>query len=269
MDDFKSTMISNYYADKYASNTELLHLYHQNTKHSKKYLMGNMYRSRKMLNSPNFIMATKNPEKQFPLQRETLLKKPSKNNLQNILNSRRSQVQIPNENSYIDEQTISDLFWSSYGSNTKGTRVVPSGGALYPLEMYAIIFNKTDLLEKGLYHYSPKAHSLQLISQEENVFDLSKYIMMMPNLESPSVVFFTTAIFNRATFKYDTRAYRYILLEAGAAAQNISLMATKYNLVSTFIGGTDDFEVEKMLNIDGNQESLVNCLFITKDMKWS
>ncbi|USO09835.1 hypothetical protein K9E66_12740 [Staphylococcus pseudintermedius] len=42
-------------------------------------------------------------------------------------------------------------------------------------------------------------------------------------------------------------------------------MATHYNLVSTSIGGTDDFKVEEMLKIDGNHESIVDCVFITKD----
>ncbi|PWZ82723.1 nitroreductase, partial [Staphylococcus pseudintermedius] len=30
-------------------------------------------------------------------------------------------------------------------------------------------------------------------------------------------------------------------------------------------GGTDDFKVEEMLKIDGNHESIVDCVFITKD----
>lgn len=37
-------------------------------------------------------------------------------------------------------------------------------------------------------------------------------------------------------------------------AQNISLMATKYHLVSTYFGGTDDYAVEKLLSIDGRRE---------------
>lgn len=55
------------------------------------------------------------------------------------------------------------------------------------------------------------------------------------------------------------------LLEAGAIAQNISLMSTNLNLVSTWFGGTADVEVEKILNIDGINESLINCILINKE----
>ena len=37
--------------------------------------------------------------------------------------------------------------------------------------------------------------------------------------------------------------------------QNISLVATKYKLVSTCIGGTDDNKVEELLGIDGIKET--------------
>ena len=45
-------------------------------------------------------------------------------------------------------------------------------------------------------------------------------------------------------------------------------MATKYKLVSTCIGGTDDNKVEELLGIDGIKESLVNCLLLTRDGSW-
>ncbi|ARJ51432.1 SagB/ThcOx family dehydrogenase [Staphylococcus lutrae] len=267
MEDFKSTMISNYYTGLIGQNAILFQEFHQNTKHSKGYLMRNMYKSRTLLNSRNFIKSSINPEKHYIFQQSFNLKGPSKKCLFNLLNNRRSQVKIPTTNSRITFDIISNLFWSGYGKNKKNTRVIPSAGALYPLELYGIVFDDYEELPKGLYHYSSDNHSLSLISSNSELFNISNYIMMFQNMGKPSIIFFITTIFKRSTFKYDDRAYRYMLIEAGAMAQNISLMATEYNLVSTYMGGTDDFKVETLLGVDGKNESLINCLFITKDVE--
>ncbi|WP_251423549.1 SagB/ThcOx family dehydrogenase [Lactococcus muris] len=268
MDDFKAVMISNHYANKLVVDDSLYQTFHQNTKHSKKYLLKNMYQSRKLLNSSNFHEATQLPEKYFPLAESFSLKEPTHDVIYQCLNERKSQVTRPIKDITLTDQVISDLFWSGYGKNKKNTRVVPSGGALYPLELYALILESTESLSKGLYHYSPSKHEIQLIRDDEKVFNTSDYIMM-DNIKYSSVIFFITAIFKRNTFKYDARAYRYTLIESGAMAQNISLMATKYHLVSTYFGGVDDYEVEKILSVDGKRESLVNCLFISKEGEWN
>ena len=65
---------------------------------------------------------------------------------------------------------ISDIFWSGYGLNYKHTRVVPSGGALFPLELYGVIMQDVGRIKKGVYHYSPSSNALELIS-EEDVFN--------------------------------------------------------------------------------------------------
>lgn len=267
MDDFKSTMISNYYANKLIIDDSLYQSFHQNTKHSNQYLLKNMYQSRKLLNSPNFHQVTQLPEKYYPLSKSYFLKKPIHDLLYTCLNERKSQITENEKDVSLSEQVIADLFWAGYGKNRKNTRVVPSGGALYPLELYAIIFEDSGSVSKGLYHYSSSAHSIQLLRKDEEVFNMKNYIMM-DNIKYPSIIFFTTAIFSRNTFKYDARAYRYTLIEAGAMAQNISLMATKYHLVSTYFGGTDDYAVEKLLSIDGRRESLVNCIFVSKEGEW-
>lgn len=268
MDDFKFTMISNYHACKLSDDDYLLQLFHQNTKHGNQYLMRNMFQSRTLLNNKNFLKASSVREKQYPLCEKVQLQNRTKDLLMDCMYNRRSQVKEPVTNYILTEEIISDIFWSGYGLNYKHTRVVPSGGALFPLELYGVIMQDVGRIKKGLYHYSPSSNALKLISEEEDVFYIASYIMMLQNLENTSLVLFTTAIFSRMTFKYDARAYRYLLLEAGAMLQNISLVATKYKLVSTCIGGTDDNKVEELLGIDGIKESLVNCLLLTKDGSW-
>lgn len=141
MEHFKSIMISNDYATRLSSKCVLSQTYHQNTKHSKRYLMSNMYQSRVLLNSPNFLKATQSPERYFPTQQHFKLNAHSSGLLTEYLDKRRSQVHSPDKDAFIDLNVLSDLFWAAYGKNSQNKRVVPSAGALYPLEIYGIVFN--------------------------------------------------------------------------------------------------------------------------------
>lgn len=265
MDKFKLVMVSNDAIKRNTEKSTLYQLFHQNTKQSKNYLMPNMYESRKLLNSSSFHEATKNPMKHYPLSKKIKLFSPSlMDELTKLMFYRKSHVSVHKEYQ-LSKTEISNLFWSGYGLNYKGTRTVPSGGALYPCELYGVILNSTEEISKGLYHYSVEDNSIELINQEQSIFDYTNYLIGLKNFKYPLIIFFITAIFDRNTFKYDDRAYRYTLLEAGCMAQNISLMATKYKLVACQLGGTDDFACENLLDIDGVNESIVDALVVEKE----
>ena len=89
--------------------------------------------------------------------------------------------------------------------------------------------------------------------------------MMTNGFENTSIIFLISGILDRISFKYGNRGYRYMLFEAEAISQNISLMSTNLKLVSTWFGGTADIIIENMLNIDGINESLLNCILINKE----
>ena len=72
-----------------------------------------------------------------------------------------------------------------------------------------------------------------------------------------SVVFIWTAIFQRMEWKYDQRAYRYIYLDAGHIAENLALTATSLDLGSCQIGALYDDEVNKIISVDGTDESVI------------
>ena len=56
---------------------------------------------------------------------------------------------------------ISQILWAAQGITDKenGLRTAPSGGALYPLEVYLIAANIKDL-DAGIYKYDPQNHRL-------------------------------------------------------------------------------------------------------------
>jgi SagB-type dehydrogenase family enzyme len=160
---------------------------------------------------------------------------------------------------------LAALLWAAYGISHEGAdlplRTVPSGGALYPLELYALC-QRVDGLAPGVFHYDPLRHALERLAgavPRERVEALTAY----PELVAPAgVVIFATALFWRTRFKYGLRGYRFALLEAGHVGQNALLAAAALGVAAVPIGGVFDRRVELLLEIDGVDESLVYALSV-------
>ena len=155
---------------------------------------------------------------------------------------------------------LSFLLWTSTGIQRSehgyDFRTVPSAGALYPIETYVII-NKVEGLEKGLYHYNIQSHAVEQLrlgdfSEEAAHAALEQEVC----IEAP-VVFIWTAVFERSKWKYGQRAYRYVYLDAGHIAQNLALSAISICMGSCQIGAFFDEEMNKILGVDGIEESVI------------
>ncbi|MEM1270766.1 MAG: SagB family peptide dehydrogenase [Bacteroidota bacterium] len=116
-------------------------------------------------------------------------------------------------------------------------RPYPSGGSLYPLEVY-VIPNRCEVLERGLYHYHPGRHDLNRLDAAPNhVETLLKDAQRAAGLDVlPPVLFCISARFRRTAWKYDSIAYALILKEAGALFQTMWLVATAMNLAPCGLG---------------------------------
>lgn len=138
-------------------------------------------------------------------------------------------------------------------------RTVPSGGALYPLELY--VYQRGDVggLEPGIYHYSPSANALHLVRPGNADAPLAHGLVdFQRHLATDlSIVVFVTALFQRAVFKYRNKGYRFCLLEAGHAAQNLNLAATALGLGVINIGGFFDRRIDALLGLDGLHHSIL------------
>ncbi|MDQ7849720.1 MAG: SagB/ThcOx family dehydrogenase [Armatimonadota bacterium] len=135
-------------------------------------------------------------------------------------------------------------------------RTAPSGGALYPLEFYLAV-GRSGGVSPGLYHYDPSRHGLEVLGAPD-VFDRLAGCLVQPDVASgAAAILVVTALFWRSRLKYGLRGYRFALLEAGHAAQNVLLMAEALHLGAVPIGGFFDSEVELLLEIDGVNESVL------------
>jgi SagB-type dehydrogenase family enzyme len=141
------------------------------------------------------------------------------------------------------------------------TRSVPSAGALYPLELYPVLTNVEGVAD-GLYHYSIPRHELEPLRAGTGEATFADAFLAAPLLENANALVFLTAVFDRTLHKYGARGYRYILLEAGHAAQNLCLLAAERGLASLCVGGFMDAPINRFLGLDTRTDGAVYCVGI-------
>jgi len=161
---------------------------------------------------------------------------------------------------------LSNLLYYSVGlkrilvKTESESRMYPSAGARYPLEIYLFIFNVQNL-ENGVYHYHLKTHSLELIPSENMKSQALKQVNQEWLKESGFFII-PTAVFDRTEVKYKDRGYRHTMTEYGHIAQNVYLIGTALGLGVCSIGGFIDEGFNKILDLDGRTESIVGLIAI-------
>ena len=138
-------------------------------------------------------------------------------------------------------------------------RSAPSGGALYPLELY-VVARRVDGVAPGLYHFDPLRNCLERLRPERPDSELDGLSPYGELLRSSAGFVAMTAMFWRSRFKYGARAYRFTLLEAGHVAQNMLLAVAALGLAAVPIGGFYDREVDSLLGVDGLYEASLYLL---------
>ncbi len=151
---------------------------------------------------------------------------------------------------------------SNHGTNfPRPFRTAPSGGALYPLEIFFHAAHVEDL-RPGYYHYNPSQHHVRLLHAGDQTESIATAVVQPEVVRGTSVNIFLTSIFERSVFKYGDRGYRFVLLEAGHVAQNINLVSTALGLGILNIGGFFDREIDDLLGLDGVTHSTLYILGI-------
>jgi SagB-type dehydrogenase family enzyme len=158
----------------------------------------------------------------------------------------------------ISLQTLTALLRAAYGEtfdNADGVfprsfRTVPSAGALYPLEIYVHSVHVQGL-DAGLYHYDAARDVVRLVREGDGSRFIAEGLVQGNISLEASLMFFLTGLPRRSTFKYRERGYRFMLIEAGHVAQNLSLAAAALGLGALCIGGYRDEKIDEFLGIDG------------------
>ncbi len=128
-------------------------------------------------------------------------------------------------------------------------RVYPSAGALQPVEAY-LAAGRVEGLPAGVYHYNPGRHVLELLSLGDPRDLLYKASLRQDHVRDASASVILTVVYSRTASKYDVRSYRYVMLDAGFAGENLYLAVEALGLATVAVGAFYDDMVCGLLGID-------------------
>jgi SagB-type dehydrogenase family enzyme len=148
---------------------------------------------------------------------------------------------------------ISQLLWSAQGiTSSRGYRTAPSAGALYPLEIYAIVGNVANL-PAGIYKYIINRHGLVRAAEGDHRNAICRAALHQRFIADAPAVLVFSAVTKRITRKYGERGIKYLFMEAGHAAQNVCLQAVALGLGTVVIGAFKDQEIKTVANLPDSE----------------
>jgi SagB-type dehydrogenase family enzyme len=146
-----------------------------------------------------------------------------------------------------------------------GLRCAPSGGALYPIDIYCVAFDVLGV-QAGLHAYNPRDHALECLTPGDFRERLSRATYLPQVFQTAAACMIMVARFSRSKFKYGERSYRFILIEAGHIAQNMLLVAQACGCGAVPIGGFVDDQLNAMLGLDGCDQAVVYAVAIGREV---
>lgn len=168
-----------------------------------------------------------------------------------LVESRRSRRNFDGQPLTLDQMAF--LLWAAQGveksSSGRTTRTVPSAGARHALELYAFV-NAVEGLEPGLYHYLAMDHQIELVRWDEDQGDkLSHALLEQPFAGHAPVCLVWTAVPYRTEWRYDNKAQKYILLDAGHSCQNVYLACESLGLGCCAIAAYEQEKLDGLLGL--------------------
>lgn len=149
------------------------------------------------------------------------------------------------------EKLLAPLLTKEDSSHKRG---YPSGGAIYPIEVFCVNINgdvqgwptSSDAL-----HLLPVSRALEAHSPQIDIRSLSRSIAPESDfIGSPALAIIYCIYLPKALFKYRFRGYRLALLEAGSMYMLTDLRCKELNLKSRVWSGFTDHQIVKALNLN-------------------
>lgn len=207
-----------------------------------------------LLEHPAFLESTQRSSRRHPHLPRVALPRCKRYGLRlsDALDARRSRS--PGAGSILRLADVATLARAYEHDASTDRRRTPSGGALYPLELY-LLARRVDGLAPGVYHVDPFDRALELLDEREPV--LAQALVDPAIGENAAALFVVTGMFWRSRCKYGLRGYRFTLLEAGHLVQALTLLATAAGIDALPLGGFYDAALDRLVQADGVNESVV------------
>ena len=185
------------------------------------------------------------------------------NDFLKVINERQSHRVFTQENLTLTQ--LSFLLWATQGvKEIRGKsyatlRTVPCGGARHEFETYFIV-QHVDQLETGLYHYLPMTHQIEFLTPVQDCAELISISTGQQTWSSKaSVVFYYSAVFYRAEWRYGVYSHRVQLMDVGHIMQNLYLACTAAHLGTCALGYIDPDYLNEKFQLDGQEECIICC----------
>lgn len=147
-------------------------------------------------------------------------------------------------------------------------RFAPSGGALYPNELY--VYLKVEELPDGVYHYDAAHHRLVLLREGDFDSYLSKALGNRCDISSCFGTVFVSTMFWKNFFKYNNFAYRLQGLDAGVLMGQLLEVAKRFGYASGVYFQFLDSAINHFLGISELEESVYSVIPLSGEVtNWS
>ncbi len=147
-------------------------------------------------------------------------------------------------------------------------RFAPSGGGLYPNELY--MYLKVDGLPDGVYHYNAAHHSLVLLREGDFDSYLSRALGNRCDITSCFGTAFVSSRFWKNFFKYNNFSYRLQGLDAGVMMGQLLETAKRYGFASGVYFQFVDSAINHLLGLTEQEESVYSIIPLSVEpTNWS
>ncbi|UKS24546.1 SagB family peptide dehydrogenase [Paenibacillus sp. HWE-109] len=151
---------------------------------------------------------------------------------------------VPTSNSMVQNMGLLQLY----------RRFVPSGGALYPNELY--IYLKLEDLPEGVYHYDVAHHRLVLLRKGNFDAYVARALGNRCDVSACFGTVFVSTLFWKNFFKYNNFSYRLQGLDAGTLIGQLLEVAKRFGFSSGTYFQFLDRAVNDLLGISEQEESV-------------
>lgn len=138
---------------------------------------------------------------------------------------------------------------------------------LYATEARVAVLTDSLGVNAGLYAYDGTAHELAVIQERppeglQKDCDDAWRSETNVQIDGTSIVVFITTTFWRKKINYDSRGYRFALLEAGQATQSMTIAASLHDVPAQPSANFIDESVNDLLGINGVEEAAIHSLVL-------
>jgi len=207
----------------------------------------------------NYDSDDKQMSLEYPFDSELL--RLEKTALNTISKRRKSVREFSGESLSMKE--LSQILSSFYAWNGLEHRGFPSAGATYATEIFVAAFN-VEKYNGSILYYDAQKHAVVKVAEAPSWRDAKKSLNVSIKGE-PAVLVVFTVFDDRAMMKYGERGGRFVLLEAGAAMQQLSLqVAASKKLKGVILGGAYDQTWKDVLGLRHTEAKIACCYLLGK-----